>query len=235
MTRLSVLPRAPPPPGSCELAAVWARARADLRTRWKAWLMLAILVGLAAGGVIAAAAGARRTDTAFPRFAQAERAPNVMLLVGDPTFAQFSLEQVAHLPQVAGVATLSFYSPADRSLGLGIAASPDDRLGTTVLRHKILAGRLPRQDRPDEVLVSFLGAEHRHLAVGDRLSENVLTSLTRPPVTVSFQIVGIEANPIEFPPLEQSPTDNLWATPAFWRAHATQLALATDTIALRPR
>ena len=39
--------------------------RADARRSWRAWLVLGLLVGVAAGGVAAAAAGARRTDSAF--------------------------------------------------------------------------------------------------------------------------------------------------------------------------
>ena len=49
------------------MSAVWMRLRAEARSRWRAWLALALLVGLASGGSIAAAAGARRTESAYPR------------------------------------------------------------------------------------------------------------------------------------------------------------------------
>ncbi len=39
--------------------------RADARRSWPAWLALGVLVGLAAGSVMAAAAGARRTESAY--------------------------------------------------------------------------------------------------------------------------------------------------------------------------
>src|SRR5256885_2039752 len=48
--------------------AVWLRARSELRSRLGAILVLALIAGTLGGGVIAAAAGARRTDTAYPRF-----------------------------------------------------------------------------------------------------------------------------------------------------------------------
>ena len=45
--------------------AVRYRFRAELRTRWKSVLALALLAGLAGGVTLAAIAGARRTDSAF--------------------------------------------------------------------------------------------------------------------------------------------------------------------------
>lgn len=47
--------------------AVLMRLRADLRTRWRALLGLALLLGLIGGVALTAAAGARRTDTAYSR------------------------------------------------------------------------------------------------------------------------------------------------------------------------
>src|SRR5437016_6056647 len=51
-----------------EVAAVWMAARAQLRRRWGATVALALLVGLAGGVVIAAIAGASRTEAAMKRF-----------------------------------------------------------------------------------------------------------------------------------------------------------------------
>ena len=47
------------------MGAVWMRARAEFRSSWRTWLVLAALIGLAGGVAIAAVAGARRTATAF--------------------------------------------------------------------------------------------------------------------------------------------------------------------------
>jgi len=54
------------------VSAVWMRLRSELRIRWRAWLGLALLIGLAGGAAVGAAAGARRTETAYPRFVQAQ-------------------------------------------------------------------------------------------------------------------------------------------------------------------
>jgi hypothetical protein len=55
------------------MGAVWLRARAQLRGRLLASLALALLVGLAGGVVLAAVAGARRSEAALPRFLAASR------------------------------------------------------------------------------------------------------------------------------------------------------------------
>ena len=49
------------------MTAVWYRFRVELRARWRAVLALALLAGMAGGVAVAAAAGSRRTDTAFSR------------------------------------------------------------------------------------------------------------------------------------------------------------------------
>ncbi len=49
------------------MATVWLWLRADVRRRWRALVGLALLLGLVGGVVLTAAAGARRTDTAYPR------------------------------------------------------------------------------------------------------------------------------------------------------------------------
>jgi hypothetical protein len=56
---------------------VWYRAGAELRRRWKATLLLALLFGLVAGVVIAAFAGARRTRSALDEFVEWSRPEDV--------------------------------------------------------------------------------------------------------------------------------------------------------------
>ena len=41
---------------------------AELRRRWRSWLILVVLIAVVAGLALAAAAAGRRTATAFPRF-----------------------------------------------------------------------------------------------------------------------------------------------------------------------
>ena len=59
---------------------LWLALRADLRRNWRALLSLVLLLGLAGGVVLTAAAGARRTDTAYPRLLSWASATQVDIL-----------------------------------------------------------------------------------------------------------------------------------------------------------
>ena len=61
---LAAIGAAPPYSGSM---AVWRCVRSQMRSRWVALLALALLIGVATGVVLTTAAGARRTDSAYPR------------------------------------------------------------------------------------------------------------------------------------------------------------------------
>jgi hypothetical protein len=65
------------------VSAVWLRASAQLRGRARATLLLAVLVGLAGGMVLAAVAGARRTDAALPRFLARDHAADAIIFLSD--------------------------------------------------------------------------------------------------------------------------------------------------------
>ena len=49
------------------MAAFWLVMWVEVRGRWRALASLALLLGLVGGVVLGAAAGARRTDTAYTR------------------------------------------------------------------------------------------------------------------------------------------------------------------------
>ena len=70
---------------------VTMRARADLRRRWPTFLVLALLVGGLAAGVMAAAAGARRTASAYPRLLAASNSVDVILPRDESTRVQADL------------------------------------------------------------------------------------------------------------------------------------------------
>lgn len=92
------------------MVAVWIRAAHELRTRWRAWLAISLMVGFAGGVVMAAAAGARRTSTAVDRFLAYTGATNADV-EADPS--QF--RQIAALPEVQ-VAGAGAYMLMGRSL-----------------------------------------------------------------------------------------------------------------------
>jgi hypothetical protein len=63
------------------MGVLWMRARAQLRGRARANLFLALLVGLAGALVLAAAAGARRSEAALPRFLAANQTVDAAVYV----------------------------------------------------------------------------------------------------------------------------------------------------------
>ena len=66
-----------------------------LRRRWRGWLGLALIIGLFGGAVEAAAAGARRTDSAYPQLVAWSRAPDVLI------YSQPGQGSMADLPPAA--------------------------------------------------------------------------------------------------------------------------------------
>ena len=63
------------------MPSVWMIARSQLRRRRGATILLALLVGLAGAVVIAAVAGASRTDSAMKRFVAYNRPEDLVAVV----------------------------------------------------------------------------------------------------------------------------------------------------------
>ena len=128
--------------------AGWMFLRTELRKRWRSWLALALIVGAFAGAVEAAAAGARRTDAAYPALLTWSGAPDLMAAsaVGQSVFGHISQSALARLPQVAGKALLAEYAvaPAIRRR----AGRPGDRKGTRDLLAAEDPGRPPPRPPP---------------------------------------------------------------------------------------
>ena len=78
------------------MALTWLTLRAQLRQRWRAMAGLALLLGLAGGVVLAAASGAWRTGTAYPRLLTWANAAQVRVTPGEPAPAY--LAALARLP-----------------------------------------------------------------------------------------------------------------------------------------
>lgn len=218
------------------MTAVWYRFRVELRSRWRAWLGLGLLVGLAAGAVMALAAGARRTDSAYARFLEAHDAFDVMVIDyeerGFPGVGGF--DEIAALPLVEDSAEGDLdLIPLGSSSVPGIAGG-DGRIGSEINRFKILEGRRADPDRPEEVVVSFTTAEDYDLDVGSTiqlLSPDEVEGITDPNEIAAarrfldqapdgrLRVVGIEAAPGEFPPQHHADMPMVHLTPAFHDLH----------------
>jgi hypothetical protein len=197
--------------------------RAEMRRHWRAWLCMALLVGAFGGVVTATVAGARRTDSAYPRLLAWSKPPDLMIVSGySAAFAPLPRAALARSPQVAAVAYVQemVLTP---DAGITLLAPEDNRIPGSFWKRKILAGRLADPGRPDEVNVSFMVAQARHLRPGDSLRV-FLKSRSGATIPVLFQVAGIEAAVNEFPPQIDAGPGYVWATPAFWRVYgaATQ-------------
>ena len=144
----------------------------------RSWLAISCLVGLAGGLVIAAAAGARRTETAVARLAAANKVSDVSMQVGSQLgYANLRLDSVKQLPQVASAYTdEGYFYRARTDKGrrfdpdqVGLSASPDGG-GVTQDRPNIVAGRAPDPRRADEVVPEESAARAFGLEVGSTFS-----------------------------------------------------------------
>src|SRR5215469_363939 len=173
------------------MGAVLHLAAHGLRAHWRSWVVLALLVALAGGAVLAAVAGARRTDSAYPRFLQVSNGSDVLVSPGGTGLGGY-YRALARLPGVAAVAPLA----ALNTLAPGQVMAPaDHRLQHGVDTPRVLAGRLPLPDRPGEIAVDQHGAAVLHLHVGSTLAMHAVRS-DGPPTPASTRalrerVVGI--------------------------------------------
>ena len=156
------------------MGAVWLNLRAELRLRWRALAGLALLLGLIGGVVLTAAAGARRTDTAYPRLLLWADAAQVQVLPlsNGPTPGFFAA--LARLPQVASMYTASLDQmelPVRHSLPVDqvetfSSPGPSHLMGFEGDRVKILQGRLFSRRAAGQAVIDKQLADLEHLRPG---------------------------------------------------------------------
>jgi ABC-type antimicrobial peptide transport system permease subunit len=200
------------------------RLRVELRTRWRAWVAVVFLVGVAGGVVLTTAAGARRTGSAYARFLRASRATDMLVSPDNTGFPGYygTLERAtgAQVTPVIGFGAASVQQP---TLGLLVAASPDARWATAVERPKITAGRVFDPADGTEVVADLTAARMLHLHAGSRVRlaiatrEEELPNLTRDAkITVTVVGIGVTRDSVvTVNALASAPT--LYAGPAFTR------------------
>jgi hypothetical protein len=147
------------------------------------WAALALLIGVIGGVVLTTVAGARRTDTAYPRFERASNAADV-LVSPNSGLQSGVLEALGHLRGVAQSARVVVLF-ADFRVARGDVATPpagqppqqyfaagglDDAIVISMSRPNILAGRVFDPRQADEVLIDPAIARAQNLKPGDRLT-----------------------------------------------------------------
>src|SRR5579862_7439455 len=181
------------------MMTVWLVLCADVRRRWPALLGLALLLGLIGGVVLTAAAGARRTDTAYPRLLQQANATQVDIVPEGTGFTGY-YAALARLPQIAAMTTDGLYnatlSPTDPAQ-VNLMSSPDGKLGVSVDRVKVVTGRLFRPGAPGQVMIDQRLAGLEHLAPGGTLrlygvpSDNNGRPEYSKAVTLTYRVIAI--------------------------------------------
>lgn len=223
------------------MSALGIRFRAELRSRWRAWLALTLLAAAAGGLLVAMAAASRRTATAHERFLVAANTADAYVGSGLAFGGEsFDVERIPRLPQVAASERRLLLSVIARSRsGRSLYPSGPDSLEIQVPsdghvdridRPKLLRGRLPDPSRPNEALADTKSIRSLGLSLGDStamrfISRDVLWSdeevsfaadPRRAPVgpLVRVRMVGIAAH-------WRSDVDSgyLHLTPAFYRAY----------------
>jgi hypothetical protein len=159
------------------VTVVLAWLRLDLRRRWRSLAVLALLVAVTGGTVLASVTGARRGESVLDRLAARTRPATAVVLPNQPGF---DWNRIRALPEVEALTTfmLGLQFPVDQippsDSGLGFPPG-DDEVTRTIEVPVLLAGRLPDADRADEALITPQFSRHYRLGVGDAVTAHLFT------------------------------------------------------------
>jgi hypothetical protein len=156
------------------MTAVRMWAGADLRSRWRSWVLLGLLAGVVFGVVAAGVAGARRTADAVPDTVKVAHLPDAAVLANDPTFGAAQRDAVAKLPEVRAIHPfmVAIGLVLTEPKGYGDATSrllpltPDS---VNALAGPVIEGRAPNPSRADEVVVDENSRKQFHLGLGSTI------------------------------------------------------------------
>jgi hypothetical protein len=159
-------------------------ARADLRAGWRGWLAFVLLLAVGAGATLGGAAAARRTETAYERGLDASRAADLNVSADatvDRAAAHDLLERAVRLPGVTEAAVAGGVNvgvvhhgvlEARLESGSALGLAPEDgAYGHVVSRYRVVAGRLARSSRADEIMVTPDVAAITGWRPGERVTE----------------------------------------------------------------
>ncbi len=185
------------------MKAVWLRSRADLRARRWGWLALAVMLGVFGGAVVAVAAGARRTESAYPRMLAASNAMDAIVFDFAYTGSATDLDAVAELPEVSDWQRYDGFTGFADDLAHGSDFVSVVAGSGRLSRPKVLRGRLPEPSAIDEVAMSRFNLDRFGAELGATITVNFVdaSSPVDEPVAVPVQlrVVGVTVAPNDFP------------------------------------
>ena len=216
------------------MTPIWAWARRELVRQRRATLALILLVGLSGAVVLGAAAGARRTGSAFERFLESSNTADVQLQYNaDGDIDDDVLDALRADPDVREAApvfvTVAFADGIEYDLG--IFASPDPALFRDLEKPRIVEGRLPDPSEPYEVIVNPFTQEQLGVEPGDVVTvgtfsaeqfgaddEDFFVEPAGPVLDLEVTGVGVLAYDLADPEFT-----GFFGTPAFHEAHWGEL------------
>jgi ABC-type lipoprotein release transport system permease subunit len=236
------------PPGSLATGALVSRARSPrASTRILLAILVAVVAGLASGGLIAA----QRADRSVDRFVDWYR-PEDRLVVTNPGLPAARAidvlgkvgrqQQVVARQRFAVIVVRAHLADAPSARGAMVGEAPIDPFVSDMTRFRVLHGRLADPRRADEVVVDEDLARLLGLHVGQRFSLDLFGGdqidaigngrVTPPRSTVGVTVAGIIRRPQDLEHDPEAQPDNLAefndaflaTTPAFWAAHGPDLA-----------
>ncbi len=224
------------------MGAVWSCLRSEWRTQWRTWLALAALVGLVGGVVLGAAAGARRTATAYPRLLEVGHASDALVAPDTPGFDA----ALRRLPEVVALHHGDLYNlflTSPHGPDPAVDAGSGQNVWTSTDRVKVLEGRLFDVTNRREVMVDPALAARYHLHPGARFQvlavpmDDQGNSLLQRAYPMSFTVSAVVVFDNQVVPV--SPADALpqfVLTPAFARTSVARSLVSTDGayLTLRP-
>lgn len=154
------------------MTAVGLWVRADLRRRWRSWVVLGILAGISVGLACAGVAGARRTESALPRLEKVGKLPDAALLANDPAFDEAKQAAVAKLPEVKLVIPflVPFAVKVSKPRGAEGGLLPIDPSTIGRFINPLVAGRAPNPHRADEIVVNENMRDQFGLDIGSTMT-----------------------------------------------------------------
>ena len=225
------------------MRSVWWCVRAGLRQDWRGLAVLTLITAVMGAVVLAALAGARRTDTAVARFLAYAGPFQGQVAGGQTPMDLATMDKIAALPGIAysqqGAFMLCFPASVDGR------PAPENQVITeaTISRSPqsraiLLAGRFPRQSRPDEVALNESAAQELHAHVGSVLAmagyapdqvQQALSGTTVPPKAAvgNLRVTGIIRMPTDLTDDLDAPADvtymgqgDIIAPAAFYQKYA---------------
>ena len=210
--------------------------RAQVRSRWKSWLLIVILITLVGGFVLAATAAGRRTNTAVPDFVAAHGFDATVYTGADTQVPKHSLlPEVTAFTRVIGIDSGQPVCDCTRPLNPTLFGIIAPSVGPRVWN--LVSGHAPDPTDPYQVVASASLAQAAGVHIGTVIhvplyaasqtnAYNNATGAYPAPTgpTVALRVVGLEASELDLPS-GTTPNYDVFTSPAFTRVVVPKAAV----------